>query len=304
MEYGCPLCGLCLPSLIVIGYPSLEIRKQDNPPFLHPPSKPPKQNSLFSPHLHSHHHTNPKKSAMAVLQQAAISLQSKLPSASRTPRPLPALNLSFSATFPSLKLPSSTRHRSGGFKTFNTVASTYASALAELADRNNSLETTIADLEKVEEVISDPDVLKFFSSPIISLEKKRGLVDEIVKSYSLQPQISNFLNLLIDAQRIEAIKDIIVEFELVYNKLTNTELAVVSSVVKLESENLAQIAKQVQKLTGAKNVRIKNVIDPSLLAGFTIRYGISGSKLIDMSIKKQLQEIASQLDLGDIQLVG
>lgn len=241
---------------------------------------------------------------MAVLQQAAISLQSKLPSASRTPRPLPALNLSFSATFPSLKLPSSTRHRSGGFKTFNTVASTYASALAELADRNNSLETTIADLEKVEEVISDPDVLKFFSSPIISLEKKRGLVDEIVKSYSLQPQISNFLNLLIDAQRIEAIKDIIVEFELVYNKLTNTELAVVSSVVKLESENLAQIAKQVQKLTGAKNVRIKNVIDPSLLAGFTIRYGISGSKLIDMSIKKQLQEIASQLDLGDIQLVG
>ncbi|KAF5749329.1 ATP synthase delta chain chloroplastic [Tripterygium wilfordii] len=55
-----------------------------------------------------------------------------------------------------------------------------------------------------------------------------------------------------------------------YNKLTDTELAIVTSVVKLESEHLTQIAKQVQKLTGAKNVRIKTAIDPSLVAGFTV----------------------------------
>ena len=38
----------------------------------------------------------------------------------------------------------------------------------------------------------------------------------------------------------------------------------------------------------AKNVRIKTVIDPSLVTGFTIRYKNFGSKLIDMSVKKQL----------------
>lgn len=75
-----------------------------------------------------------------------------------------------------------------------------------------------------------------------------------------------------------------------------------TSVVKLESQHLAQIAKQVQKLTGAKNVRIKTEIDPSLVAGFTVRYGNSGSKLIDLSVKKQLEEIAAELDLGDIKL--
>lgn len=87
-----------------------------------------------------------------------------------------------------------------------------------------------------------------------------------------------------------------------YNSLTDTELAVVSSVVKLESQHLAQIAKQVQKLTGAKNVRIKTVLDPSLVAGFTVRYGESGSKLVDMSVKTKLAEIAAQLELGDIKL--
>lgn len=79
-------------------------------------------------------------------------------------------------------------------------------------------------------------------------------------------------------------------------------MAVVSSVVKLEPQHLAQLAQTVQRLTDAKNVRIKTVIDPSLIAGFTIRYGNSGSKLIDMSVKKQLDEIASQLDFSSITL--
>lgn len=128
------------------------------------------------------------------------------------------------------------------------------------------------------------------------------MVDEISKSSALQPHTANFLNVLIDAKRLDAIKDIVKEFEKVYNSITNTELAVVSSVVNLEPDQLAQIAKQVQKMTGAKNVRIKTVIEPSLVAGFTVRYGNGGSKLVDMSVKKQLEEIAAEMDLGDIQL--
>lgn len=231
---------------------------------------------------------------MAALNQTTIFLQSKLPTTSRS---LPALNLSFSATFPSLKLSSSVCSRGGGLRMCATVSSTYASALADLAQSSNTLEATITDIEKVEQLFSDPDVLTFFVSPVVETEKKRQLLEEIAESYALPPHVANFLNVLVDAQRIEKFSDIIKEFEKVYNTLTNTELAVVSSVVKLQSDNLAQIAKKVQKLTGAKNVRIKNVIDQSLIAGFTIRYGSSGSKLIDMSIKKQLQEIASQLDI-------
>lgn len=73
-----------------------------------------------------------------------------------------------------------------------------------------------------------------------------------------------------------------------------------SSVVRLESQDLAQIAQAVQKLTGAKNVRIKTVIDPSLVAGFTVRYGEGGSKLLDLSVKKQLEEIAATVELPDV----
>ncbi|MBA0733498.1 hypothetical protein Gogos_017505 [Gossypium gossypioides] len=239
---------------------------------------------------------------MASLQQASISLQPKLLSSSQHPRSLPSLNLSFSATFPSLKL-STTRPLHGGAKMSASAASSYATALADVAKSNNTLDATSSDVEKVEKIFSDPQVIEFFTNPTIDVLKKRQVLDEIVSSSELQPHTANFLNILVDAKRIDLIKEIVKEFELVYNELTDTELAVVSSVVKLESQHLAQIAKQVQKLTGAKNVRIKTMIDPSLVAGFTIRYGSSGSKLIDMSVKKQLEEIAAQLDLGDIQLV-
>ncbi|KAF2291035.1 hypothetical protein GH714_019214 [Hevea brasiliensis] len=178
-----------------------------------------------------------------------------------------------------------------------TAAGSYAAALADVAKSNNTLDSTSADVEKIEKLFADPQLYDFFSNPTIDAEKKRQLLDEIVKSSELQPHTANFLNILVDAKRIDLVKDIVKEFEMVYNKLTDTELAVVTSVVKLESQHLAQIAKQVQKLTGAKNVRIKTVLDPSLVAGFTVRFGISGSKLIDLSVKKQLDEIAAQLDL-------
>ncbi|KAF8025068.1 hypothetical protein BT93_F2042 [Corymbia citriodora subsp. variegata] len=243
---------------------------------------------------------------MAALQQIPISLQSKIPSPKTQFLHKPS-TLSFSATFPSLKLAPAHLHlrpsaSAAGARMSATAAGSYAAALADVAKSNNTLDATSADVEKIDQIFSDKGVFTFFSNPTVDLEKKREMVDEISASSGLQPHTANFINILIEAKRIDLIKDIVKEFEAVYNRLTDTELAVVSSVVKLEPQHLAQIAKQVQKLTGAKNVRIKTAIDPTLVAGFTIRYGSSGSKLIDMSVKKQLEDIAAQLDLGDIQL--
>ncbi|XP_065847201.1 ATP synthase subunit delta, chloroplastic-like [Euphorbia lathyris] len=248
---------------------------------------------------------------MAALQNAPISLQSKIPPTARLSGTISSqkpLSLSFSATFPSLSISTATnsRGRGGayGARMSATAASSYAAALVDIARSNSTLEATAADVDKIEKLFEGPELLVFFLNPTISIEKKREVVDEIAKETELQPHTSNFLNILIDAKRIEIVREIVKEFEIVYNRLTDTELATVTSVVKLESQHLAQIAKQVQKLTGAKNVRIKTLIDPSLVAGFTIRYGQSGSKLIDLSVKKQLEEIASQIDLGDIQLAA
>lgn len=70
-------------------------------------------------------------------------------------------------------------------------------------------------------------------------------------------------------------------------------MAVVKSAVKLEQEQQFLIAKKLQELTDSKNIKLKPVIDESLIAGFIVEYG---SAQIDMSVRGQLEMIANELE--------
>lgn len=71
------------------------------------------------------------------------------------------------------------------------------------------------------------------------------------------------------------------------------QVAVLRSAVKLEQEQQFLIAKKLQELTGSKNIKLKPVIDETLIAGFTVEYG---SAQIDMSVKGQLEMISNELE--------
>ena len=71
------------------------------------------------------------------------------------------------------------------------------------------------------------------------------------------------------------------------------QVAVVRSPSKLEQEQTFLVAKKLQELTGSKNIKMKPVIDESLIAGFIIEYG---SSQIDMSVKGQLDKISQELE--------
>ena len=58
------------------------------------------------------------------------------------------------------------------------------------------------------------------------------------------------------------------------------QVATLRSAVKLEQEQQFLIAKKLQELTGSKNIKLKPVIDESLIAGFVVSYG---SSQIDLS---------------------
>jgi F-type H+-transporting ATPase subunit delta len=48
-------------------------------------------------------------------------------------------------------------------------------------------------------------------------------------------------------------------------------------------------------MTGAKNIKLKPVVEPSILGGFILKYGKDGSASIDLSVKGQLDTIAASL---------
>lgn len=72
---------------------------------------------------------------------------------------------------------------------------------------------------------------------------------------------------------------------MIYDKIADTEVAVVLSATEMDAAQLAHIAKRMQGMSGSKNVRMKNVLDASLVAGYIVEYGKDGSHYIDTSVK-------------------
>ena len=81
-------------------------------------------------------------------------------------------------------------------------------------------------------------------------------------------------------------------FEELYCKLTDTQIATLRSAVKLEQEQQFLIAKKLQELTGSKNIKLKPVIDQSLIAGFVVEYG---SSQVDLSVRGQVERVGEQI---------
>lgn len=156
---------------------------------------------------------------MTTLRLSPVTVSPKTTPSSSLRRRSPALRISFRRGLAG--------RRGGGAlsaKVSDITAGSYALALADLAQSTSSLDTTMSDIEKVEKVFCDPAVISFFGNPTISLEKKKDVIDELVKSSELQTNTANFLNVVLDGERTDLLPEIVQEFERYFNKKTNTEV--------------------------------------------------------------------------------
>lgn len=177
-----------------------------------------------------------------------------------------------------------------------SAAGGYAAALLQFAQANNMLEMINGDMEKLSHLLKNRELYDFLINPITENGKKKSILKSIADDAKFQTYTLNFLNLLISKQKIGIVNNILKEFESLYNELTDTQVAFVSSALKLENRELAQIAKKIQSLTGARNVKLKCSIDSSLIAGFVIRFGKDASRIIDMSVKSRLELLSAPIN--------
>lgn len=174
------------------------------------------------------------------------------------------------------------------------VGAAYANALVDLAQETSTLEAIHADMDAFQSMLKDsPDIMEFLVNPVVVEDKKKEMLASVAKEVGFNPYTVNFFNLLLDSNRMDAIEAIFAAFETQYCKLTDTQVATLRSAVKLEQEQQFLIAKKLQELTGSKNIKLKPVIDESLIAGFVVEYG---SSQIDLSVKGQLDKISAELE--------
>ena len=109
---------------------------------------------------------------------------------------------------------------------FDAVGGAYANALVEIAQEQNSLDDVHADVDALQALFSENEQIKhFLFNPVMTPEKKRDVVKNISKEAGLSKYTTNFLNLLIDKDRVEAIEEILEAFEQTYCKMTDTQVS-------------------------------------------------------------------------------
>jgi len=173
------------------------------------------------------------------------------------------------------------------------VVTAYANALASLAASEKKLETIHSDIDRLGNIIRDADDLPdFLSSPLVDENKRRQVLETVCREAGFDGDTVNFLNLVMDKGRADLLHEICQTFEEQYCKMTDTCVATLTSAIQLDEEEQYQIAKKLRELSGAKNIKLKPVLDPSLIAGFVVEFG---SSQIDMSVKGQLNRVSSEL---------
>lgn len=179
----------------------------------------------------------------------------------------------------------------------NKAALPYAEALFDSSQLMHLVEKTNQDLHLISDTVSKSDTLKnFLSNPLINPEIKKKVLRKLFLD-QVSSHVLNFLSILAERRRISLLSDIIdCYLDLVYKLklITVANIYTAAVLTKLQQESLE---KKIQNITGSKEVKLVIRINPELIGGFVIKIG---SKVIDMSIYGQLNQMTSYLNVASI----
>jgi ATP synthase F1 delta subunit len=166
------------------------------------------------------------------------------------------------------------------------AARVYAEALFDVAKEKGKLDSIGTDLGRFADAVEgDHDLQVFFFSPhFSSAEKVEGLRRAIVGA---DPELVNFLELLIEKGRMKEIFRIRREFEEMWKRENKRIDVTVTSAVELDPAVVAKIGEEIERQTGQK-VDLASRVDDEILGGIVLQVG---NMVLDASIRSRLEKL-------------
>ena len=175
------------------------------------------------------------------------------------------------------------------------VASRYANALVDVVlDPKAHAEppAIAAELRTFDAVLaSAAELRQALASPSVPMARKRAVIGKIADRLGLGRIARNFLFVLNQHRRMEALAAVIDTFEVRLDERLGFSRANVSSARELDANQRLQLEAGLGRLTG-KRMRLKFNIDESLIGGLVARIG---STVYDGSVKGRLAALGRQL---------
>jgi F-type H+-transporting ATPase subunit delta len=173
------------------------------------------------------------------------------------------------------------------------IAAPYARALYEHSVDKNIMHKITGDFQNLETFLNKTNELTdYLSNPIIRIEDKRDILNKVLKS-QVNEETFKFLVVLIDRDRINLLQLIIDHYLKMVYGLASIKTIEISTAFPFTNKQKNMLIKKLKDLTNAREIRLVISVDSSLIGGFLIQ---TNSKVLDFTIKNQLQKLANHLD--------
>lgn len=172
-----------------------------------------------------------------------------------------------------------------------TIATRYAKSLTSLAASERLTDEVYNDVTDIKHALNlSREFENLMISPVVKAEKKKSILALVLAGK--QKATRDFINLLVDKRREMYLSLICDAFISNYLNEKGIVKAKVTSAMPIDADTLASVKNYLASTFGKSDVEIENVVDKGVIGGMVIQYE---DKLLDMSVKKELQEIKKQI---------
>ena len=172
-----------------------------------------------------------------------------------------------------------------------TIARPYAEALFKSCSQTGSdLGATVAWVEELAAIAADPQLRQLADSPKVNPEQVLGVITGVARS-ALPDAARNFLRVILENGRLDALPEMAVQFRGLVNRCNGSSDAIVYSAFPMDEVALADLAGTLEKRFGRK-LSLSVKIDESLIGGVRV---VVGDEVLDTSVKARLEQMKAAL---------
>jgi F-type H+-transporting ATPase subunit delta len=172
------------------------------------------------------------------------------------------------------------------------VSKRYAKALFSLGQEDGSYEQYGLDLEAFTTFFKENmEFRQVIANPIFPLEERKKLLHFVLGQSQFSDTVKNFLNLLLDKERMRGIEAIAEHYKRLSDEVSGIARAEIITARPLKTEAMERLEKSLEALV-SKKIKSEISEDKSLIGGVVVKIG---DLILDGSIRAQLEGLKESL---------
>ncbi len=173
----------------------------------------------------------------------------------------------------------------------SAVARRYAKAIFALADEQKQIEALGRELLAAARLLGQPELAHVAASPLLSVARRKALVDAMGAQLSLSPLTEKFLLYLAEQRRLGQLGPIADQYQVLEDRVLKRMRLQIRSAAPLPEAQRREIIAAFERASG-KAVMATETDDDSLLGGVVVE---AEGRVYDGSLRTQLQRLAAKI---------